>query len=160
MIQAKDIMTRDVTTIGEDMPVKKMIQIIRTTSFSGFPVVDKAGRAVGLVSQNDVLRALAWAVESDKLTKSFQTGKRRAAVKLLKSKRKVGVGGLLDKPVREVMTSGIIHCGPETPADEICEIMVSKRIHRLVVLDGDGKVLGLISATDLVRKYGEQLRCL
>ncbi|MBI2921042.1 MAG: CBS domain-containing protein [Planctomycetes bacterium] len=160
MIQAKDIMTKDVTTICEDMPVRNMIHIIRTTSFSGFPVVDKDGKAVGIVSQNDILRALAWALESDKLSKSFQTGKHRAAVKLLKSKRKVGVGGLLSKPVRELMTSGIIYCGPDTPVDEICETMVSKRIHRLVVLDGDGKVLGLISATDLVRKYGEQLRCL
>ncbi|MCE9581992.1 MAG: CBS domain-containing protein [Planctomycetes bacterium] len=158
MILAKNVMTKDVTTIGEDTPVKKMIQIIRKTSFSGLPVVDKSGRVVGLISQNDILHALAWAVESEKLTKAFHAGKRRVAVKLLKSKGKVGVGKLLEKPVKELMTAGVVHCGPDAPVAELCEIMVSKRIHRIVVLDADRKVLGLISATDLVRKFGEQLR--
>jgi len=158
MILAQDVMTKDVTTISGDMPVKKMIQIIRKTSFSGLPVVDKAGKVVGLVSQNDVLRALAWAVESGKLTKVFQSKKKRAPAKTASTKSKTPVEKLLDKPIRELMTSGIVSCGLETPAADICETMVSKHIHRLVVLDGDGKLAGLISATDLVRKIGEQLR--
>jgi CBS domain-containing protein len=158
MILAKDVMTKDVTTIGEDVPVKKMIQVIRKTNFSGLPVVDRFGKAVGLVSQNDILHALAWALESEKLTKAFHTGKRKGAVKLLKAKGKVGVGKLLDRPVKELMTAGVVGCGAETPVAEICETMISRRIHRLVVLDDEGRVLGLIAATDLVRKFGEHLR--
>ncbi|MCC6740748.1 MAG: CBS domain-containing protein [Planctomycetia bacterium] len=158
MIQARDVMTKDVTTIRDDVPVRQMIQLIRKTSFSGLPVVSKSGKVVGLVSQNDILRALAWALESGKLTQVFQKGKRRASAKLLKAKRKVDVEALLDRPVKELMTSGVVSCKPETPAADLCDTMVSKRIHRIVVLDGAGKLAGLISATDLVRKFGEELR--
>lgn len=156
MIQARDVMTPNVTTIAEDLPVKKMIQIIRNTGFSGFPVVDASGRASGLVSQNDVLRALAWAVEAAALKKSIRKGKGGTRVRLPRGKG--GVAGLLERPVKELMTSGILSCSPDAPATEICETMVSKRIHRLVVLDEDGRVVGLISASDLVKKFGEHLR--
>lgn len=158
MIQARDVMTKDVATIRDNVPVRKMIQIIRKTSFGGLPVVNKSGKVVGLVSQNDILRALAWALESESLTKVFEKGKGKAAVKRLKSKPKMDLEGLLEKPVKELMTSGVVSCAPETPAADICDTMVTKRIHRILVLDRDGKLAGLISATDLVRKFGEELR--
>ncbi len=156
MIQARDVMTKDVATIRDNVPVRKMIQIIRKTSFGGLPVVNKAGKVVGLVSQNDILRALAWALDSEKLTAVFRKGKGKASAKALKPK--MDLEALLEKPVKELMTSGVVSCAPETPAADICDTMVSKRIHRILVLDRAGKLAGLISATDLVRKFGEELR--
>src|SRR4051812_29104439 len=60
MLKARDVMTKDVVTVKKDLPIRALIAKLRETRFSGFPVVDDAGRAIGLVSQNDVLRGLAW----------------------------------------------------------------------------------------------------
>ena len=55
------------------------------------------------------------------------------------------------------MTPSLESCSPDTPAADLCKTMVENRIHRVVVLDGEGKVAGLVSATDLVRRFGEEL---
>jgi CBS domain-containing protein len=161
-ITARDVMTKDVTTVTEDLPIEGMIQQIRETRYSGLPVVDANGKAIGLISQNDVLRGLAYLLGSSDLPEDFQLGKRKAGVQLVeaagKADRAVAVAQFLARPVKDVMTPSLESCSPDTPAAEVCNIMVEKRIHRVVVLDGDGKVAGLVSATDLVRRFGEELR--
>ena len=157
MITAQDVMTRSVTTVSADATVNQLIQTIQSKSYSGLPVVDEAGAAIGVVSQNDVLRALAYTVSSGQLGSEFQAGRRKASLALLRGGEGAAVSQLLRMPVREIMTPEVTSCAPSTPVADLCELMVSKRIHRVVVLDA-GKVAGLVSATDLVRHFGQSLR--
>ncbi len=162
-IKAREVMTRDVTTVPQDLPVDQLIALIRGRRYSGFPVVDETGRAVGLISQNDVLRALAFAVDKDDLPPGFQAGKRRAATHLLEAAPAAELGGaavarLLGRRVRDLMTASVVSCKADTPADDVCEAMIEKRIHRVVVVDDEGKVVGLIAALDLVKRFGEEMR--
>ena len=48
-IAARDVMTKDVTTVTEDLSVEGMLQQIRETRYSGLPVVDANGKAIGLI---------------------------------------------------------------------------------------------------------------
>ena len=160
-IAARDVMTKDVTTVTEDLSVEGRLQQIRETRYSGLPVVDANGKAIGLISQNDVLRRLAYLLGSGDLPADFQSGKRKAGVQLVeaagKADRAVAVAQFLTRPVKEFMTPSLESCSPDTPAADLCKTMVEKRIHRVVVLDGEGKVAGLVSTTDLVRRFGEEL---
>ena len=61
-LTARDVMTTEVTTVREDTSIEQLIHLLRVSHFSGIPVVDKEGRAVGLVSETDILRALAYTV--------------------------------------------------------------------------------------------------
>ena len=54
------------------------------------------------------------------------------------------------KFVRDWMHRGVIACSPDTPADEVAMSMATHDISALVVVDGDGYAVGLISRTDLV----------
>jgi len=157
---AKDVMTREVVTIRPDEPIRAMIERIRETSYSGLPVVDAQGRAVGLVSQNDVLRAITFVQGAGQLLETFQVGKRQAAVALLEAVREkrqaIAVHDFLERPVREIMSAHLVGCAPDTPLTEVCHAMVEGHVHRVVVLE-DGKVIGLVSATDLVRELGALL---
>jgi CBS domain-containing protein len=145
---ARDVMTAEVTTVTPETPISKFIRIVKKKHYSGLPVVDRSGKPVGLVSQNDVLRALAWGEG-----KSFQKGKRKAAAALLNSAKAPAPAKFLARPVKDVMTPGLISCAPDTPVADVCATMVERKIHRVVVLDG-GRIAGLISATDLVRALG------
>jgi CBS domain-containing protein len=55
-----------------------------------------------------------------------------------------------DVRVREWMHQGVITCDPDTPIEEVARTMDTKDISALVVVDGVGDAMGVISRTDLV----------
>lgn len=160
-IVAKQVMTPSVTTIAEDAPIREAIQLIEDKKYSGLPVVNADGVAVGLISQNDILRALAYLAGATELPDDFQAAKRKASKQLLLAEEKgraIALSGFLNQPVRRLMSPGLHSCATETAVEEVCKLMIERRIHRVAVLDSARKVVGLISATDLVRCLGEELR--
>ena len=54
----------------------------------------------------------------------------------------------LNLPVSEIMSSPVLHVSPDESIIKTAEIMTSKNIHRLPIVD-QGKVIGIISSTDL-----------
>ena len=52
---AKDIMTRDVVTVGPTLAVKDLAKVLLKNRISGAPVVDKKGKIIGVVSEADIL---------------------------------------------------------------------------------------------------------
>ncbi|MDI9883357.1 CBS domain-containing protein [Streptomyces sp. HNM0645] len=60
--------------------------------------------------------------------------------------------------VGEVMTPDVIQACQETPLKDVAQLLARHRISGLPVVDADDKVLGMISATDLVRRQASQAR--
>lgn len=161
MSNAASIMTKEVVTVASSTPIREYLRLIKERPFSGFPVVDAEGFAVGLISHSDVLRGLAAFSSSGAAAPGDSQQRRRVSVRLL-SENVALDGSLLERflllPVSEVMTLGIQACRPHTPLVEVCETMSRLRIHRMVVTDEAGKVRGIISAMDLVQRLGEALK--
>ena len=55
-MKAKDVMTADVLTATEETSVLEAIRMMLQRKISGLPVVDKAGKLVGMVTEGDFLR--------------------------------------------------------------------------------------------------------
>lgn len=150
---AREVMTREVVTIDAAASIADFVERIRETSFSGLPVLED-GRAVGLVSQNDVLRALAAACSPGEPEERRDRLQRRASAFLLEvaeaHRRSVEVTALLARPVRSLVARALVSCAPETPLSAVCSAMLTERVHRVVVVDDAGAVVGIISALDLV----------
>jgi CBS domain-containing protein len=53
--------------------------------------------------------------------------------------------------VREVMTQVVFAVEPETPAGIVVDAMLALKVHRLFVVDGEGRAVGVISALDVLR---------
>jgi len=166
-LRARDVMTRDVTTVKEDMPVEELIGLFRVSHFSGVPVVDDAGRAIGVVSESDILRAMAYACAppgSGEFKVQFQAAKRGISGALLEAVDNEDlhalalVRGLLQRNVHDVMTPVVHACSEDDLLALVCETMAWKEVHRMIVTDADQSVVGLISALDAVRVFGEHLR--
>lgn len=155
-----ELMTKSVATVKEDLSIEELIRSVKERRYSGFPVVDKNGAAVGLVSQNDVLRALAYYQVSNKLPdEEFQEGKRKAAAKLLDADPKtISMSEFLAQPVSSVMTRSLRACRPETQLSKVCAIMADNRIRRVVVLGDHGAVAGIVTATDVVRHFAKAMK--
>jgi CBS domain-containing protein len=175
MIRARDIMTKNVTTVTPNTPVEDLIGLIRASHFTAVPVVDGDGRAVGLVAETDILRALAYilvppqsgefAIPKGGIDEAPPRDKSVTA-RLIRASHRKGMTrevatvmeGLLNRSVHDLMTPVVISCHPDALLSEVCETLVWKEIHRVVVIDDDGKVVGLISSLDLARSYGESLK--
>jgi len=54
-MQAKEIMTQPVIAVTPSTPVKSLAKILNKNRISGVPVLDKRGRVVGIVSEQDLL---------------------------------------------------------------------------------------------------------
>ena len=52
---AADLMTEQVVSIPEDAPLHEAIAVLTDRAFSGAPVINEAGRPVGVISQSDIL---------------------------------------------------------------------------------------------------------
>jgi crotonyl-CoA carboxylase/reductase len=52
--------------------------------------------------------------------------------------------------VRDLMHMGIIACTPDDTIGTVAKIMVDKEIHAVVVMDAQGKAIGVVSQTDMV----------
>jgi len=57
-IKVRDIMSKKVVTVPEDYTVEETAEVLLANRISGVPVVDKAGKITGVISQTDIFRVL------------------------------------------------------------------------------------------------------
>lgn len=108
-----------VFSVGPDASVLDAAVLMNDHKIGCLVVMD-AGRIVGVISERDILQRVVVP--------------RRDAGQTL---------------VRDVMTSEIVICQPQTPLDEARSVMKNRRIRHLPVLDGDAQLCGMVSIGDL-----------
>jgi CBS domain-containing protein len=147
-MNAAALMTRDVITVLPETTLADAARIMLAQKISGLPVLDKAGRLVGVVTEGDLLRRVEIGTQAGQASwlKTFLMPGRLAEDYVR------GHG----RYVSEVMTASPIHVTPTTSIAEIAEIMQARRVKRLPVMEGDGLV-GVISRSDLLRALSRKL---
>jgi len=141
-----DIMSRDPILVRPETPLNEAIKILAEKHISGLPVVDGAGKLVGVLSETDLM----WR----------ETGVTPPAyIMILDSVIYLQNPGDYDRDlhkalgqtVGEVMTSHAISIAADKPLREAARVMHDKNIRRLPVLDAQGQVVGIITRGDIVR---------
>ena len=130
----KERMSHPVITVHPDMPIQEAHWLMQKERVRRFPVVDKRGRLVGIVSETDILHASP----SDATSLSIWE-----------------VNYLLSKIiVKNVMTQNVITISTDTPIEEAARIMADNKIGGLPVVRDD-EVVGIITETDLFKIFLE-----
>ena len=74
MLQAKDIMTKQVVCIRKDTPIFEAIQMMANNNITGIPVVEDDLNLVGMLSEQDILRLFhTYEDEKDRTVSDFMT---------------------------------------------------------------------------------------
>jgi acetoin utilization protein AcuB len=129
-------MSHPVITIHPTMNMPEALKLMRQERVRRFPVVDKQGRLVGIVSDKDLLNASP----SDATSLSIYE-----------------VNYLLNKlQVKEIMTRNVIAITENTTLEEAARIMADNKIGGLPVIR-DKEVVGIITETDLFKVFLELL---
>ena len=74
MLQAKDIMKKDVIVVGPDTPVLKALELMLTNEISGLPVVKQDMSLIGIITEKDLFHLFYEPqAATEKKTKEFMT---------------------------------------------------------------------------------------
>ncbi len=143
-MNAADVMTRDVITVSPETTVPALVKLLLSHNISGVPVVDATGALVGIVTEGDLIRRAELGTERKRGGwLSFFTATGVMAEEYVRSH------GTL---VRDVMSPGVLAVEPATPLAEIADMMESRHVRRVPVLQ-DGKVVGIVSRANLLRAW-------
>ncbi len=150
VVLARDIMTREVAVINAEAPLLDAVKLMAQHRISGLPVVDAAGKPVGIISEGDLVR---WheglsdrqANWLDKLADGYAL-----APGFLQAVQDAG------HKVKAVMSPGVTTVTEETSARDLASIMSTRNIKRLPVVR-DGRLVGIVARSDLVRALARHL---
>lgn len=131
-----DIIGGTIVTAKPNMPLNVLLEVMAGQGLNALPVVDDGDRLIGVVTKTDVVRAQA------RLAKQFGSA----------------VGFEDDVTVADVMVTAVLAVRDVTSVARAAAVMVYEGLHRAPVLDGNGRLIGVISLTDIVlwlaRSYG------
>ncbi len=139
MITVSDVMTRRVVTASPETTFKEAVSLLERNRVSGLPVVDRTGKLVGIVSEADLLNKAekrepdAYVLES----RRHRLDRSRAAA--------LDVGSAMSRDVTSVRA--------DAPIALAAREMHTRGFKRLPVVDGEGRVVGIVSRSDLLKVF-------
>ena len=132
-MQVRDVMTREVDTVGPDTSAKYAAEIMAERGYAAVPVVNEEGQLVGIVAEADVL--------ADRLPPDPRLHLRRD-------------GSDSDTPppllVRGVMTADVRTVDATADVSDIARLFVDERLRSVPVLE-HGRLAGIVSRRDVLR---------
>ncbi len=140
-MKIRDVMTRDVITVGPETSLKEAATILAKNGISGMAVVDGDGAVLGVLSEADIL---------------FKEGGARSAHTGLLGWLFEG-GSALDQKLAartagEAMTAPALTIGPDRPLHEAAIRMIEDSVNRLPVIER-GQLIGIVTRADVVRAF-------
>ena len=143
-ICAEDVMQRQLITIRANEPLAAVEQQLSEAGVSGAPVMDEAGKLLGVISMRDLMRHHTEDRElpSDADVTVFD-GDIQETEQVAFSRPDSGACAA------DVMTQDIVSVPPSMPLPLIAQRMLEHRVHRVMVMDR-GRFVGLVSATELL----------
>lgn len=142
-----DVMTTEVLSFTADQNVQEAMQRLVDQEVDAGPVLDEAGRVVGLLSTGDLI------VEEARVHFPTVVNFLGVNVTLPFSERKLdeAMEKALGATVGEVMTHEVHTIGPDQTVEDAATLMHDHDVSRLPVVDGTGVLVGLIARGDIVR---------
>jgi CBS domain-containing protein len=146
-MRAHQIMTRSVITIAPDATILEAARTMLQHHVSGLPVVDAAGKLLGIVSEGDFIRR-----------GEIGTPRKRGRwLKVLLGDSAVDYVREHGRRVSDVMTSDPITVTEDATLEEIVDAMETNGVKRLPVMK-DGRLVGLVSRANLMQAVASLAR--
>jgi CBS domain-containing protein len=141
-VRIEDVMNAEVWTVRSDTPLKEAAEILTLRHISGLPVVDADRHVVGVLSEGDILFKETGGTER----KGFL--ERLLTLPVPESDLKLAA-----RTVGEAMSAPALTIGPKRPVAEAANTMIDQGVNRLPVVDDTGKLIGIVTRSDLVRAF-------
>ena len=149
----ESIMKRDVFTLPSNATVAEAMKLLVDKHISAAPLVNAEGKAVGFVSDGDIMRYLSKrsTMMMDPVVMIMQTvdadgGNKDFARKL---------DELMGMPAKSIGAKGIIGVDVHADLPEVCRVLGENHLKKVPVLD-EGQVVGVINRSDITHYSMQQ----
>jgi CBS domain-containing protein len=122
---AEELMSPNPISLRQDATIPEALTVLTDRGFSAAPVIDEAGRPIGVLSRTDVL-----VHEREQVRRALPAD---------------------STLVRDIMTPTMFTVTVNTPAADAVKRMCDLKVHQLFVVDDEDSLVGVISALDIVR---------
>jgi acetoin utilization protein AcuB len=129
-VTANELMTPDPYVVFEEQPLLDAIEIMRDHDIRQLPVVDSAGRLVGIITDRDLRQALSSHLETE-----LETGQ-----DVLDTYMQVG----------EIMTGEPLTVLPDDTMEEIIDVLLATKVGGLPVVNMENIPVGMVSYLDVL----------
>lgn len=130
---AGDVMFRDVPTVSPNAPLNEVLNKLVATPLRRVVVIDELRRVLGIILDADLLARVSLRQPPSLLRTLI------SRLSLVPAEIPVWSGS-----AAEVMTRSVLSVHEDTPLAEVVQIMLEKRVKRLVVVDGEGRLVGMV----------------
>jgi CBS domain-containing protein len=118
-IKIKEIMTKNVVTIGTEEPVFNMVKKMVKSDVECVPVT-RLGKLRGLITFRDIIRKVIYNQKDPKKVKA-----------------------------KDIMTKSVVTCAPDSTVIDVVKLMKNKKLRRIPVVDKNKRLVGLVTNFDL-----------
>jgi acetoin utilization protein AcuB len=139
-MRVEDLMKSKVFTVEQHDLIDRVFFLIHYEKVRHLPVVEK-GKVIAIVSDRDLYKALGPKNNSNAIESSSE--KNPAELHVVPQK------------VQHIMRRGVITVNPDTYVSEAAALMADHKIGALPVVDKDNKLVGILSATDILRVFSK-----
>ena len=136
-MRVEDLMTKKVYTVEPQDMIDRVFFLIHYEKVRHLPVVEK-GKVVGIVSDRDLYKALGPKSNSNSIASEGTTELH-----------------VLPKKVAHIMHRGVITVQTDTYASKAASLMAENKIGALPVVDNKNKLVGILSATDILQVFAK-----
>ncbi|CCE25193.1 MULTISPECIES: CBS domain-containing protein [Methylotuvimicrobium] len=137
-MRVEDLMTSQVFTVEQHDMIDRVFFLLHYEKVRHLPVVEK-GKVIGIVSDRDLYKALGPKSNSN----SVETVEGKTVLQVVPQK------------VQHIMRRGVLTVNPDTYASEAASIMAENKVGALPVVDHNSKLVGIVSATDILRVFAK-----
>lgn len=147
---AANVMSTDLVSLSLDASVRDAIELFQGSSWHDFPVVDKDGRPVGVVTARSILHFAVPGYASNDLLAIMKAGPDIGSVyKALKMEMEHPISDVIDRDFDMVKGS--------TATSAVAAMLINLKgdTHNILVVDETGVLIGIISARDIICRQSD-----
>jgi CBS domain-containing protein len=143
---AEDVMTSEPVCVEPSTSIRELAQIFEVNEISGVPVVDGAGKVIGVVSKTDLIRRCSEGVGGRPPSYLFEAIFDDAeGVTTAIPEQLICVGDFMSSEPATVKA--------DAPVRTVARMMSERRIHRVIVVDDEGNPLGIVTTLDVLKAF-------
>ncbi len=144
-MKVQDVMIKKVNSVAPDMPVSEALDLLSRNKISGLPVIDCENKLAGMFTEKEILKYIIPGYIEKVGSFIYQDNPKVVGNKVKEL--------LQDKKVSDVMREKAITVGPDASLSEVARTMMTERVRRILVVDKEEKVIGIISREDLLKAF-------
>ncbi len=147
---AQDIMNRQVRTVRPEQSIREAAEIMIETGLRRLPVVKADGTLVGMLTRADLLQGI--------VTSPLMSPQASSATQPLSATGAIPHLPVQQQPIGDYVNPNVAVVGEQASLDEVIDALLLSPVKRVVVVDAEQRVKGIISDVDVLSQLQAEMR--